>query len=137
MRMSKAKFNKLFKGAKEVKGDKVKKVSLPSEMSSLEADFALMWRGLGGPVLTPQHRFHPVRKWRLDFVHLETMVAIEVHGAIYTFGRHVRGKGFKDDREKINTAQQMGWTVFEVVTGFTVNDVEPILEFVRGRMNHE
>ena len=136
MRMSKAKFNRLFKGAKNTKREKVGRVSVKPEMSSLEAQFALMWRSLGGPELVMQHRFHPVRKWRMDFAHLETMVAIEIHGGIYGMSRHTTGTGFRDDREKMNAAQSMGWVVFEVVTGFTLHEVEKILEFVRGRMNN-
>lgn len=61
-------------------------------------------------------------------------IAIEIHGATYDSqktvytknkfgginigrkgrGRHVRGKGFDNDREKINAATLQGWDVYEL-----------------------
>jgi len=38
---------------------------------------------------------------------------VELHGGTWTGGRHVRGDGFADDREKVNAAQLAGWTVLE------------------------
>lgn len=57
-------------------------------------------------------RFHPRRKWRFDFAWPEIMLAVEVHGGC---GRHMSFSGFRRDREKMNTAQTMGWTVLEVL----------------------
>jgi very-short-patch-repair endonuclease len=62
-------------------------------------------------------RFHPVRRWRLDYAWPELRVGVEVHGAIYTRGRHTRGKGFERDREKMNEAQLLGWRILEVTPG--------------------
>lgn len=69
------------------------------------------------PYPVAEFRFHPKRKWRLDFAWEKQRVAIELHGAVYQQGRHTRGKGFEDDREKMNTATLMGWKVIEVTTG--------------------
>lgn len=61
-----------------------------------------------------EYLFHPERKWRLDFAAPLNKIGIEVHGGIYVGGRHTRGKGFEKDREKMNEAQLLGWTVIEV-----------------------
>jgi very-short-patch-repair endonuclease len=61
--------------------------------------------------LTREHRFHPVRKWRFDWCHEGTKTAVELDGAVYSGGRHTRGKGFEADAEKRNAAQAMGWVV--------------------------
>jgi hypothetical protein len=71
------------------------------------------WRehGFGGPGSAPvqEHRFTSARLWRLDIAWPCQWVAVEVHG----YGRHYTLKGFREDREKINTAQLLGWRVLE------------------------
>lgn len=57
--------------------------------------------------------FHPKRKWRLDFAWPANMIALEVHGGIHSGGRHTRGRGFVEDRAKMNEAALLGWTVIE------------------------
>lgn len=66
------------------------------------------------PVAEFEHRFHDTRKWRFDIAWPASKVAVEIHGGLFRFGHHSRGKGFLDDREKIATAISMGWKVFEV-----------------------
>lgn len=64
-------------------------------------------------------REHPVcdhRDWRFDLAWPERRVAVEVHGAVHTQGRHTRGAGFEGDRDKINTATLLGWRVLEFST---------------------
>lgn len=58
--------------------------------------------------------FHPKRKWRLDYAWEEQKLALEVHGGIHSGGRHTRGRGFVEDRAKMNEATLLGWTVLEV-----------------------
>lgn len=70
--------------------------------------------GLG--FFTREFRFHPVRRWRADFAFEEQRVLIEVHGGTYSGGRHVQGKGYAEDREKANTAQESGWMMLEFDT---------------------
>lgn len=82
------------------------------------------------PMPVEEHRFHPVRKWRFDLAFPEHKVAIEVHGAVFSGGRHTRGMGFENDREKNNEAQIMGWTVLEYSTGQVLDGV-PILDLKR------
>ena len=65
--------------------------------------------GLPKPVA--EFRFHTTRKWRFDFAFVDDRVALEVEGAIWTGGRHTRGKGFTNDMIKYNAAGAMGWIV--------------------------
>lgn len=57
--------------------------------------------------------FHPKRKWRLDYAWPTRMIAVEIHGGIHSGGSHTRGKGFVEDRAKMNEARLLGWTVIE------------------------
>lgn len=82
------------------------------------------------PAPTPEYRFHPTRKWRFDLAYPEKKIAVEIHGGVYTHGHHVRGRGFEDDREKMNEAQLLGWKVLEYSTG-QVEDGTPILDLKR------
>lgn len=65
--------------------------------------------------------FHPVRKWRFDYAWSELKIALEIHGGIYTNGRHTRGKGFTEDKVKMNAAQLLGWIVIEATTEHVKN----------------
>lgn len=58
--------------------------------------------------------FHQKRKWRLDYAWPTRMIAVEIHGGIHSGGRHTRGRGFVEDRAKMNEATLLGWTVLEV-----------------------
>ena len=71
---------------------------------------------IGLPKPTEEFKFHPVRQWRMDYAWPEHKIALEVHGATYSQGRHTRGAGFAGDREKMNEAQLHGWLVIEVAT---------------------
>jgi hypothetical protein len=80
----------------------------------------------GLPIPTFGHVFHPDRLWRFDAAYIEEMIAVEVDGGIHgvgpacpVCGRRAQGghnsaAGFTSDREKINTAQVMGWIVLSV-----------------------
>jgi hypothetical protein len=97
-----------------------KKQGVPSKRKGrgkpdLEGAFRRRWRDLGGPKLAEQVKFHPTAGWKMDFCHLATMVAIEVHGGVFSRGRHVTGVGFSADRLKFNAAARCGWVTFELV----------------------
>lgn len=66
------------------------------------------------PGYTTELQFHPTRKWRFDYAWEEQQIALEVHGGVHRQGRHTRGEGFTTDREKMNEAALLGWTVIEV-----------------------
>ena len=92
-----------------------------------------------------EYRFCPERRWKLDIAWPETRlstipsdpgpgVAIEVHGGIYSHGRHTRGSGFEADREKMNSAQLLGWTVIEVTEHHIDNGM--MVDWVKRALQH-
>ena len=84
------------------------------EADTLTRRFETLWAALGGPALTKEYRFDKSRRWRFDFANVGLRIAIEIHGGIFSQGRHVRGQGFSNDREKMNAAQLAGWRVVEL-----------------------
>jgi very-short-patch-repair endonuclease len=85
-----------------------------SPPSRLEAKFVLYWRGLDGPALEREYRFHPTRKWRADFAHLASRTLIEIEDGIFIQGRHNRPQGFATDAEKYLEAALDGWRVLRL-----------------------
>ena len=63
-----------------------------------------------------QSLFHPTRKWRWDFSWNDRMIAVEIQGGTWIFGRHTRPKGIENDCRKKNEATLLGWKVFEFTT---------------------
>ena len=101
--------------------------------SRLEARFELLWRAKGGPELEKEFRFHPVRRWRADFAHLESKTLIEIEGGIYVNGRHNRGAGFAADLEKYLEATLAGWQVVRLGPNeLTVECIGRLVSLVRG-----
>lgn len=88
---------------------KIKKIDL----------FPLACPKMGLPEPTPEYKFHPERKWRIDYYFEANgrRVGLEVEGGIYTGGRHTRGAGFAADMEKYNAAAAMGITIVRVTPG--------------------
>ena len=109
------------------------------KMSDLERAFLTYWRVLA-PLDLPEpireFRFSSKRKWRFDFAWPEAMLAVELHGGTYTQGRHTRGAGFAKDREKINAAQVLGWTVLEYPSDVLAADpkrcIDEIVSVLKG-----
>ena len=66
------------------------------------------------PAPTPEFRFHPTRKWRIDWAWPEHRLALEVDGGVWTHGRHTRGAGWMKDTEKLNELTRMGWRLLRV-----------------------
>lgn len=91
--------------AKSSKGKKIANPGVPLEAAPLLADL---------PPYRTEYRFHQSRRWRFDAAWPEIKLAIEFHGGVHIGGRHTRGTGFTKDREKMNSAQLLGWTVLEV-----------------------
>lgn len=118
-------------------GKPKKKTPKKAEPSELALKFEAMWKMLGGPELTPEHVFHPTRKWRLDYYHPGTMIAIELEGGIFIKGRHSRPKGMQNDADKYNAAQLIGITVFRLTTGQVTRErLEPIMQAILTRAHH-
>jgi very-short-patch-repair endonuclease len=67
------------------------------------------WAANNLPTPHREYRFHPTRKWRIDFAFPETKIAIEIEGGVYQRGRHNRPIGYIKDLEKYNALQIDGW----------------------------
>lgn len=75
--------------------------------------------------------FDGVRDWRFDAAYPEQRVAVEVDGGVFNGGRHVRGKGYEDDCEKLNAAAAQGWLVLRVTPGMLERDPAQIIDWLR------
>lgn len=72
---------------------------------------------LGLPEPVCEFRFAPTRRWRFDLAYPERMLAVEIEGGTWKYGRHNRPKGFEADIRKYNEAALLGWRVLRVTTG--------------------
>lgn len=52
----------------------------PDTGSALEQHLSVSLVAAGAPPFVREHRFHPTRKWRLDFCWPEQMLAVELEG---------------------------------------------------------
>jgi hypothetical protein len=77
--------------------------------SKLESLFWFQVLGTPIPEPEPEYKFHPSRRWRIDFAWPALKLAVEIEGGIWNQGRHTRGSGVKGDMEKYNTLAVMGW----------------------------
>jgi very-short-patch-repair endonuclease len=84
--------------------------------SGLEQAMAnqIAWAGLPKP--EREYRFHPKRRFRLDFAWPERRLGLEVQGGTWSGGAHGRGSGIARDYEKLNLALLQGWRVLQVDT---------------------
>jgi len=107
------------------------------EPSDLERTFATLWRQIGGPDLVPEYQFLPPRRWRFDFAHPGTLVAVELEGGVHTNGRHVRAEGFTKDCEKYNAATADGWALFrftaDMLRDDPITNLTPVMDVIRYR----
>ncbi len=85
--------------------------------SELEAELKYQLSKHGFPEPEQDYKFHPTRKWMIDFAWPDDMIAVEVEGGIHSGGRHVRGVGYENDCEKYNAATLLGWRVFRFTGG--------------------
>lgn len=78
--------------------------------------FPLTCEAVGLPKPVAEYRFHPTRKWRIDwyFEIGAKRVAVEVEGGVWIQGRHTRGKGFVGDMEKYNELTRLGIALIRV-----------------------
>lgn len=65
--------------------------------------------------IVKEYKFHPVRKWRIDYYLPTYGIAIEVEGGSFSNGRHVRGSGFRNDIEKYNEITAAGLMLIRVI----------------------
>lgn len=107
----------------KVKGEKVPnefEAKLARELKTLKIEFE------------QEFEFHPKRKWRADFHLVGKKILVEVEGAIWSGGRHTRGKGYIGDMEKYNAATMMGFQVIrfstdQVKSGHAIQQIEKLV----------
>jgi very-short-patch-repair endonuclease len=107
----------------KVKGEKVPnefEAKLARELKTLKIEFE------------QEFEFHPKRKWRADFHLVGKKILVEVEGAIWSGGRHTRGKGYIRDMEKYNAATMMGFQVLrfstdQVKSGLAIQQIEKMV----------
>ena len=83
-------------------------------MASNVALFNALCAAHGVPAPAHEYRFHPTRKWRFDFCWIDERLAMEVQGAIFTGGRHVRGAALVKEHEILHAAAILGYRVLFV-----------------------
>ena len=113
---------------------KLRRLRPKTRSSRLESKFALYWRSIGGPELLREFVFHPERKWRADFAHLESRTLIEIEGGVFLAGggRHNRAAGFVADAEKYMEAFLAGWSVVRLTAAqITAPNIERIIRAVQ------
>lgn len=105
--------------------------------------FQSICKASGLPVPVPEFQFCAGRKWRFDWAWEEDWVALEIEGGLYGIGkkcplcgqRKVAGHGSIErklkDKEKYNTAHEMGWFVLRCTPKeFETGDILPLLQRV-------
>lgn len=92
--------------------------------SELEITFADAWVTYYPNIdLHSEWRFAPPRRFRFDFAHLPSKIAIELQGGIFTANtRHINGAALLKEHEKLNLAASLGWRVFYISIK-TVSDI--------------
>lgn len=102
-----------------------------SAESALEREFAARWASLYPDlILEREWRFDEVRRYRLDFAHLESRVGLEIQGGIWQKGGHSSGRGITRDCKKNFCALTGGWIVFALTDAMSRDAV--ILEGIAG-----
>ena len=77
-------------------------------MSQLEEEFLWLLKAEGLPLPDAREfRFHPVRRWRVDFCYSDLMLAVEIEGGEWVNGRHNRA--LAKDAEKYNELVLLGY----------------------------
>lgn len=86
-------------------------------------------KALNKPAPQSEIRFHPPRRWRLDFGFPDhtPKIALEVEGGVWVSGRHNRGTGFIKDMEKYNQAVLDGWVILRATPQMVMNGAAALL----------
>ena len=63
-----------------------------------------------------EYKFLEDRRFRFDLAVPKHKIAVEWEGAIFTNGRHTRGKGYSNDCKKYNLATRHQWKLLRYTT---------------------
>lgn len=66
------------------------------------------------PVPEREARFHPIRKYRADFLFRQHNLIVEIDGGVFNMGAHTRGAGYTRDRERDAEAMILGFKTLRV-----------------------
>jgi len=110
-------------------------VKIPRPASELEVRFLMCLRAYDLQArFRKEYRFDPTRRWRFDFAEIELMIGVELEGGIFSKRNmgHNTGRGIKQDMEKSNAAQALGWRVFrfdidQVKSGYAIDFIIKVL----------
>jgi very-short-patch-repair endonuclease len=92
-------------------------------MSELEQQFEILWDELFPNIdLDAEYRIIPHRRYRFDYVHHDSKIAIEINGGTFRKMGHSSPSGIKRDYEKLNLAHAMGWRVFQLTSEMINSD---------------
>lgn len=117
----------------------IKRLKRQANKERLRKRFDLLWGQYGeGLVLDDELLFHPTRKWRFDYCHHESKVAVELEGGTNsrkTKSRHTTPEGFREDRKKYLAAVSLGWIVISLTSDMIDHDnVQTIVDTIGGRL---
>jgi hypothetical protein len=87
--------------------------SKSSRLGEAKEFFAKMLKA-AFPDAVAEYKFHPTRRWRLDWFLPSVNVGIEIEGGIWIRGRHTRPVGFLRDIEKYNAVALMGIKLYRI-----------------------
>jgi very-short-patch-repair endonuclease len=101
-------------------------------VSAGEDEMALHLRAYGIP-FEREYRFHPERRWRLDFALVEHRIGIEIEGGIWKRGGggHSHPMHIEKDIEKSNALALLGWRLFRFMPDKDVSSGRAIECIVR------
>ena len=98
----------------------------------LQRAFTTQLKQVGITVFEEEYLFSDKRKWRFDIMipimtgsHITKRILIDLQGGTYSGGAHVRGKGYRNDVEKMNAATVLGFSVYWF-TGDMIEDESAI-----------
>jgi len=86
------------------------------------------------PIPTRNFKFHPTRRWEIDWAWESLKIGIEVDGGVWSSGAHARPANIIRDMQKHNALIDLSWRVWrftpqEAISGLAVQHVA---KFVRG-----
>lgn len=100
------------------------------EKKPVEKDqFCIQCKIAGLPMPEREYRFHPTRKWRLDYFFPSLQLAVEKEGGVWIRGRHTHPAGFLKDIEKYNELSLAGISLLRF-TPKQINDGEAVSKVV-------
>lgn len=110
----------------------LKRQQQKAKREALENHLLHQMRCLKLPEPERNYRFHPTRKFEIDFAWPDLRYGVEVQGGTYNGGKHARGVGYTIDCRKMGEAMVLGWTVYAcdtvlVKTGEAVNIIEVMI----------